>query len=303
MSSAGSIFDIQPCSVYDGPGIRTTVFLKGCNLRCKWCHNPESWEHRPQLFYFAEKCIGCGACTEQCPVQVHTLTESAHRMRREHCTRCGKCADTCYAGALRMSGQLMNAESLMGRIRAEKSYYQQSGGGVTFSGGEPLLQSEFLKEVLALCKSENIHTAVDTAGCVPYSHFEAILAVTDLFLFDLKANDSLLHEELTGKPNELIYQNLSRLLRAGKRVIVRIPCIRGANLQDIRPIAKRLKLLKREQGGLPEQVELLAYHRLGESKMKALSLDTEVFEAPSREEMQELVQEFNQNQIPVIFKE
>lgn len=293
----GHIFDIQPFSVYDGPGIRTTVFLKGCNLRCRWCHNPESWESNPQLLFYEEKCIGCGKCFAVCPNGAHVMTDGVHEIRRDLCTRCGLCADSCYAGALKMSGRTVTAEELFSRIEAENIYYQGSGGGVTFSGGEPLLQTEFLKEMLQRCRAAGIHTAVDTAGCVPYRLFEEILPYTDLFLYDIKAAGSELHRELTGLGNERVFENLKKLTDAGKSVIIRIPCIQGGNFHEIAEIAERLR-------DIPvEKVELLAYHQMGVSKQKALSQEVISFSAPSREEMLAAKAIFTEKEIPAEYKE
>lgn len=293
----GTIFDIQPFSVYDGPGIRTTVFLKGCNLRCKWCHNPESWEMQPQLRFYPEKCMQCGACFQLCPSGAHRQAGNEHLLQRDACNACGICAETCYCGALQISGTQMTANNVFQRILADREYFSRSKGGVTFSGGEPLLQPVFLKALLAACKKAGIHTAVDTAGCVPYSHFEQLLPVTDLFLFDIKAADTRVHQLLTGAPNELILENLEKLTQAGKRVIVRIPCIKGANLDEMQGIAAKL-------AGLPvSRVELLAYHKLGESKMEALGMAGHSFEVPAKHELEQIRQIFEKLNIPVIDKE
>lgn len=293
----GTIFDIQPFSVYDGPGIRTTVFFKGCNLRCKWCHNPESWEMGPQLSYYPDKCIGCGACFAVCPTGAHVMAEEKHLILREQCTLCCSCSDSCYAGALEISGREITAEALVQRIADEKAYYDSSGGGVTFSGGDPLLQADFLKEVLQGCKEMGIHTAVDTAGCVPFPVFEKVLEGTDLFLFDLKAFEEKTHIALTGQPNRLILENLEKLVRMGKDVTVRVPCIKGANLQDMPQIAAFLHRI-----GV-EQAELLAYHKLGESKMHALGLEAVYYEVPTPQEMKSIQTLFYCNQVKAIYKE
>ncbi len=293
----GNIFDIQPFSVYDGPGIRTTVFLKGCNLRCKWCHNPESWESRPQLLFYEEKCIGCGQCVQGCPHEVHSMADGQHFMYREKCRRCGLCADNCYAGALKMSGKAVTADELFDRIEQENIYYQNSKGGVTFSGGEPLLQADFLKVILQKCKESGIHTAVDTAGCVSFQQFEKILPYTDLFLYDIKAVDTVTHEKLTGVENAIILENLQKLLALQKEVMVRIPCIKGANFHEIEQMAEKLQQMS------VQKVELLPYHPMGTAKQKALSQEVILFSAPTREEMRTAQQVFTEKSILVEYKE
>ena len=197
----GTVFNIQPFSVYDGPGIRTTVFLKGCNLRCAWCHNPESWQRKPQLQFLAEKCIGCGGCFSACPQGVHVLQNGVHLIDREKCIGCGKCADSCFAGALVITGREMTVDQVMSRIQDDALYFQNSGGGVTFSGGECMIQLDFLEELLQRCKQLGIHTAVDTAGHFPFDRYERILPYTDLFLYDIKAFSTETHRELTGVDN------------------------------------------------------------------------------------------------------
>ena len=338
--SNGTVFDIQPFSVYDGPGIRTTVFLKGCNLRCRWCHNPESWMKDPQLGFYPEKCIGCGSCFQACPSHVHKIenesprdtvlekrhsnaamgiaprcialecNDDVHRLSREDCTVCGICADQCYTGALEITGKIISAEEIFSRILEDRPYYENSGGGVTFSGGEPLLQIDFLYELLTLCKNAGIHTAVDTAGAVPFSFFRQIIPVTDLFLFDLKAFDDSVHRDITGISNQDILQNLEVLstdtdVTAYPEIIVRIPCIKGANLSEMENIAgflEKRNVLK---------AELLAYHRLGEGKRDALGLKTEEsgsesgyrFGIPDKEEMAKILKLFTDRGIPAVYKE
>ncbi|WP_200814927.1 glycyl-radical enzyme activating protein [Scatolibacter rhodanostii] len=297
MMLTATIFDIQPFSVYDGPGIRTTVFLKGCNLRCKWCHNPESWKKDRQLLFYQEKCINCMKCFEVCPQNAHVVTTDGHEIDRKLCNLCGACTDVCYAGALKISGIKMTVDEVFKRIKAEEKYYQNSGGGVTFSGGEPLLQKDFLKEILIRCKNENIHTAVDTAGCVPYSYFEEITSYTDLFLYDLKAASTQLHKELTGLGNEPVFENLKKLSDLKKEIIVRVPCIGGANLHEIEKIAKLLENIS------VKKVELLAYHRMGEAKSAALSQEKVTFSTPTKEEMIALKQKFLYLGIPIEYQE
>lgn len=291
----GTVFNIQPFSVYDGPGIRTTVFLKGCNLRCAWCHNPESWLRKPQLQFLAEKCIGCGACFTACPRGVHVLADGRHGLNRDACIGCGKCADGCYAGALVLTGREMTVEEVMNRIREDALYFQNSGGGVTFSGGEAMMQIEFLEELLKRCKQLGIHTAVDTAGNFPFSRYQRILPYTDLFLYDIKAFSSETHRQLTGVDNRMILENLPLLLQHGARVIVRIPCIPQGNWHEMPEIAAYLQ-------NLPvEQVELLAYHRLGEGKRQSLGMELRTFPSPTADEMEQLLKLFTDLNIPAVY--
>lgn len=261
------IFNIQRFSIHDGPGIRTTVFFKGCTLRCLWCHNPESISFRKELELYQERCIGCGTCVKVCPKNAHSFDEAGtHRIDRELCDGCMKCADSCFAEALVAVGTDSTVESLMKSLLTDLPYYESSGGGVTFSGGECMAQTEFLAEILIACKAHHIHTAVDTAGNVPWASFEKILDYTDLFLYDLKAVDSAVHARLTGAGNERILDNLRRLCAAGKQVTIRIPLIPGMNDAEITGMAHILK-------GLPiAGVEVLPYHRLGEGKYQSLGL-------------------------------
>lgn len=284
----GLVFNIQPFSIQDGPGIRTTVFLSGCNLRCIWCHNPESWEVTSSLRFLAERCIGCGACFSVCPRGAHILEEGVHVLRRERCGNCGQCASHCYAGALELAGRRMTVEEVFSRIEADKGYFQNSGGGATFSGGECMLQPEFLAALLRRCHEAGIHTAVDTAGHVPYEWFRRVLPDTDLFLYDLKAASPEAHKALTGVDGALVWENLERLVDGGAAVIVRVPCIKGANWEELPLVAERLS------GIAVPLVELLPYHRLGEAKFEQLGRQAAAFEVPSNEEMEKLAALFEQ---------
>ncbi|WFR56286.1 glycyl-radical enzyme activating protein [Anaerocolumna sp. AGMB13025] len=283
----GSLFNIQRFSIHDGPGIRTTVFFKGCNLNCKWCHNPESIKKKNQLEFYPEKCIGCGACFQVCLYGAHYLNgEGDHRIDRSKCTGCLLCTKTCYANALIGVGQKVTVPYLLKSILEDKLYYENSNGGVTFSGGEVMLQLEFLIEILTKCRDFGIHTAVDTAGCVPWSYFEQILPMTDLFLYDVKAADSKRHKLLTGVENHLILENLRRLSEEGKDIIVRIPFIPGQNDDQISEIAELLKPLR------IIKAEVMPYHKLGNSKYAALGIENKLLhtETPAEEMVQEAVE-------------
>lgn len=261
----GVIFDIQRNSFVDGPGIRTTVFFKGCNLRCAWCHNPESQSAAPQMMFYANKCTGCGKCKEVCP---HHL---------EKCDLCGKCAAVCPAGARKLCGKRMNAKEVLAEILPDRAFYDASGGGVTFSGGECMLQIDFLEQLLQCCKENGVHTAVDTAGCVPWEHLERILPYTDLFLYDVKCFSEDLHQSGTGVSNREILANLRRLCAlCPEKMLVRVPLIPGFNdgEAELRAIADLLRETR------PAGVEVLPYHRMGEHKYEALGKKAETFAVP-----------------------
>lgn len=271
------IFDVVRASFVDGPGIRTTVFFKGCNLRCAWCHNPESQSPNPQMLFYENKCTGCGKCKEKCP---HSL---------ESCELCGKCALYCPHDARKICGREYTVDEVMCEIRKDRSFYESSEGGVTFSGGECMLQIDFLEELLKKCKTNGIHTAVDTAGHVPFEHFERILPYTDLFLYDVKCFDSDKHKRYTGVGNERILDNLQRLLALKKSVWVRIPIIPTVNDSEEELLNIKAFL---DSCGSPERIELLPYHALGEHKYAALGIDVHTFSAPSSERMEKLKQIF-----------
>lgn len=262
------LFDIQRGSYVDGPGIRTTVFFKGCNLDCKWCHNPESKSADRQMLFYSDKCTGCGKCVSVCP------------NKGKKCELCGKCALFCPRDARKLCGREYGIEEVMRELLRDKCFYENSGGGVTFSGGECMLQIDFLSEILRECKTEGIHTAVDTAGNVPFSYFERILPFTDLFLYDIKAFSAEKHKEGTGADNARILENAKRL--SGKsKILFRIPVIGGFNDEEteMQKIADFFKDISHEK------VELLPYHALGEHKYRALGVNVEAFSVPSPERM------------------
>ncbi len=265
------IFDIQRNSFVDGPGIRTTVFLKGCNLNCKWCHNPESQLPKTQLLFYQSKCVSCGRCKEVCPHALKT------------CEWCGRCAVQCPTGAREVCGKEYTVEEVFCEVAKDRIFYQTSGGGVTFSGGECMLQIEFLREILKKCKEQGIHTAVDTAGDVPWEYFEKIMSVTDLFLYDIKCFSDNLHREGTGNSNELILQNLQKLSEQfSGDVIIRVPVIGGFNdrEEELKQIATFVKKLRYKK------TELLPYHEMGNYKYEALGRQYTSYYVPRQEEME-----------------
>ena len=272
-NTTATIFDIQRNSYVDGPGIRTTVFFKGCNLRCAWCHNPESQSAIPQMMFYKNKCTGCGKCKEKCPNNL------------EKCELCGICTLYCPQNAREICGKKYTVGEVMGEILKDKIFYENSGGGVTFSGGECMLRIDFLEAILKECKKNGINTAVDTAGHVPFEDFERILPYTDLFLYDVKCFDSKKHQEYTGKGNELIFENLAGLLRTDKKVWVRIPVIPTVNdsVEEMTAIRKML-----DSFGHPDKVELLPYHSMGDHKYEAIGTKAQGFSVPSKERISEL---------------
>ena len=267
------LFDIARTSYVDGPGIRTTVFFKGCNLRCAWCHNPESQSSAAELLVFRDRCTGCGQCKEKCP---HALSS---------CDQCGKCTIYCPSDARELCGKAYTVQEILDEVQKDRAFYDASGGGVTFSGGECMLQIDALEALLRACKGASIHTAVDTAGHIPFSHFERILPFTDLFLFDVKCFDKEKHKVYTGVGNELILSNLKALLQSGADVWVRIPVVPSVNA-TVDEMEKIRELLR--DCPPPKKIELLPYHALGDHKYAALGKETTVFSPPSDELMAEL---------------
>ena len=258
------IFDIQRNSFVDGPGIRTTVFFKGCNLKCAWCHNPESQSTKPQIMFYNDKCSGCGRC--------RNVTEND--------------ADfICFNDAKEICGKEYTSDEVLNEVLKDKVFYENSKGGVTFSGGECMLQIDFLLEILKKCKENGIHTAVDTAGHIPWADFEKIISYTDLFLYDIKAMNDEIHKEYTGVSNSLILENLAKLLALKSAVWVRVPVIPGVN--DTKMEMEKIKSFF-ETNGYPEKVELLPYHSMGEHKYAALNRKSENFVVPDKGKMNEL---------------
>ena len=263
----GIIFNIQRYSINDGPGIRTTVFLKGCRLNCFWCHNPEGIEPKLEIQINYFKCIGCRRCIGVCSYGARKIIDGELVYSREKCKLCGKCVDVCYAGATEWVGTIMTVEKVIEEIERDCVFYNQSGGGVTFSGGEPMLQIAFLKELLRNSKQKKIHTALDTSGYTNWGGFEEILPYTDLFLYDLKLIDEHQHKIATGVSNKLVLSNLINLSKKCARIIIRVPIIPKVNnsIGEITEIANFIKGLD-----YIELVELLPFHQLGSGKYENL---------------------------------
>jgi pyruvate formate lyase activating enzyme len=264
----GTIFDIKKYAIHDGPGIRTTVFFKGCPLRCRWCHNPEGQSSRPEMFVRSSRCLKeCSECLSVCELKAISRTEMSPVIDRERCNSCGKCAEVCPAEAIEVVGRQMSVQEVMAEVEKDMIFHDESGGGVTFSGGEPLLQPVFLSTLLEKSKEKDIHKTVDTSGYASFEILEEISKNVDLFLYDLKMMDEKKHKEYTGKSNKVILENLKKLLKKAKKVVVRIPLIPGINddEKNIQETAEFVCSLKRVQ-----QISLLPYHNLGEGKYKRL---------------------------------
>lgn len=282
------IIDIKRFAVHDGPGICTTIFLKGCSLKCKWCHNPESITSHPEIAILKNKCSLCKECFRACPRQAHYIDNGLHCIDRKKCNACGKCVSTCLENALIYYGLEFTAEALAELVLEDRNFHFNSGGGLTLSGGEPLLQPEFCLEIFKIMKRNKINCYIDTSGMVSWSNIEMLLPFTDMFLYDLKHTDDAMHREYTGASNRLILENLRRISKCGKSLEIRIPVIPGFN-DDETTINSFGELLSGISG--ISAVRLLPYHE-ARSKYDAIGKRYAMpsCSIPSRKKMDEIAE-------------
>ena len=267
----GTCFNIQRYSTHDGPGIRTTVFLKGCPLSCTWCHNPEGRSSESEILVVEDRCVGCGACVEACPNPPTTAADGRTIPDRLLCLRCGRCVDVCVAGARRLVGQEMTVEELLAVVERDRTFYEESGGGVTFSGGEPFKQQEFLLACLRAARDRGLHTTVDTSGCAPREIILEAAAVTDLFLYDLKLLDESKHMRLIGASLEPLLANLDALDAAGAEVWIRFPFIPGMtdDIDNVTALGRKVASLR------TNRVHILPFHRTAADKYARIGREWE----------------------------
>lgn len=293
------IFDIKRYAINDGPGIRIVIFLKGCNLNCAWCHNPESISGNQERMYSQSKCIRCGSCVEVCPENAISLTPEGIETDTEACKMCGRCAEVCPTTAIDLSGKPLSVNQIMTEIGKERIFMEQSGGGVTFSGGEPLMHSKFLIQLLDECGKLGIHRAVDTAGLANKEILLEVARRTDLFLFDLKMTDPERHRAWTGVTNEIILENLKFLAENGSKIIIRIPLIGGVNDDELN-LTETARFVS-ELSGEKKEVNLLPYHKIAQPKYQKLGKanNFRILEEPTKEAQVRAIAIFQQHGLNV----
>lgn len=288
------IFDIKRYAINDGPGIRIVIFMKGCNLNCVWCHNPESISGETERMYAPAKCIKCGTCVMACPEKAITLTPEGIVTNEELCKMCGKCAEVCPTKAIEISGKTISVAEIINEIEKERVFFDQSGGGVTFSGGEPLIHHKFLIELLDECGKRGIHTAVDTAGLASTEIILEIAKRTNLFLYDLKMMNSEKHRKWVGVSNEKILENMKILAETGVKIIIRIPLVGGVN-DDVDNMTETARFVS-QLSGEKKVVNLLPYHKIAQTKYQKLGRpdDFRLLEEPDKEAQTRAVSIFKQ---------
>ncbi|CAH2213742.1 trans-4-hydroxy-L-proline dehydratase activase [Tepidibacter aestuarii] len=291
------IINIQKYCVHDGPGIRTTVFFKGCPLTCIWCHNPESQRYKSEIMYNEEKCSKCGECEKRCPHDCIKINEDKIINDYSICSHCENCIDFCVNNARELVGKEYSVNELMKEIEKDKVFYEESGGGVTLSGGEVMSQIDFVEQIVKNCKRKGIHVAIDTCGYAPFESYERIIDYVDLFLYDIKLMNSQRHEKYAGKPNELILKNLVMLSERGANINLRIPLIQGINCDD-ENIENMLKFIKNLN---ISSINLLPYHEIGKDKYKRLNInyEDELMSKPSDERIEEIKNIFEKHNFKI----
>ena len=297
MDNTPMLMDIKRFAVHDGPGLRTTLFLKGCSLKCIWCHNPEGICRETQMAYYAHKCIGCGECAKVCPTGSHTMDATGHHFDRSKCIFCGACVKACLGEALTLFGRQIDVNEAYDIVTEDALFYREDGG-VTVSGGEPLFYPDFIRVLFTKLKEDGIHTAVDTCGNVPWASFETVLPVTDLFLYDIKHIDPDAHKSLTGADNRHILENLQKLSDLGAKIEIRMPLVPGSNddeetLRGIGECLQNLNITK---------MKVLPYHSMARSKYAALGMQDAMpdVDSPTDEDLQKAVDLLKSYGIPAI---
>ncbi|MDF2676396.1 MAG: glycyl-radical enzyme activating protein [Bacillota bacterium] len=288
-----NIFNIQKFSVHDGPGIRTTVFFKGCPLKCLWCHNPESQNPKKEILYDINKCVLCGKCVEVCPQNAVRIENNVVLTDKNKCNHCGECVIYCIPGARQVAGKEYTVDEVLKEVIKDKVFYEHSNGGVTVSGGEPLIQIDFVEELLKKLKENNIHTAVDTCGTVNFENLQRVAPYTDVFLYDLKIMDDEKHKEFVGSSNKLILENLKRLSQIHNNINLRMIIVEGVNAEE-KHIEETLKFIK--DLGI-KKINLLPYHDIAKHKYKKLNMfyEDHKMKKPTEEKMQAFKEMFESN--------
>jgi pyruvate formate lyase activating enzyme len=292
LETKGLVFDIKKYAIHDGPGIRTTVFFKGCPLECQWCHNPESWRVYAEQGFRKGRCVGCGQCAEACPEQAISIIDNRPVTEMNKCKLCGRCIEICMTFAREIIGREMSVGEVMAEVEQDVIFYDESGGGVTFSGGEPLMQPEFLLAVLSQCQRQRIHTAVDTSCYAEPNIVEMVGERADMLLCDIKHMDSEIHERFTGVGNNLILDNTRLLSEAGKEIIIRIPVIPGFN-DDKANIEATGKFIATLPGVI--RVDILPFNRGGKEKSARLTTQSKHMhiETPDKEQMNSIAKDLS----------